>query len=455
MGKWGLRGGAVVLAQSATLMGLGAAPACFHDGGQVESGGAAQSSGGAETGPSTAGGSTGAASGGTGELTSGGTGELTSGGATTDEPPPPVGLDILFVVDNSSSMADEQALLVKRATALFDATAGRDVRVGVTTTDMGNPRCTGPVGTPELGALVRSSCVDRVELGEFTFNMSTYGFACTDACGLKDAELAVKPTATAVDPELKPRPWIERIGGVSNLPDGVSLAQAFQCFAPQGVAGCGLESPLEAARAALTASSDPASPQHGFLRDDADLVVVLVTDEMDCSYAPAGADIFTTNKVYWNDPNDVGPTSAVCFRAGAQCVGAGPVYESCAAIDKDAAGGVTMDPALAVLRPIGHYTAFFQSLEAAKTGGARVFLRAIAGVPLGYEGGGVPLVFQDSADELVQKEFGIGFGCEQGATTRAIPPLRILEVAQALPGSRIYSICEPDYTATMAGLAAP
>ena len=381
-------------------------------------------------------------------------GTSTGAGSTTEPLPPPVGLDILFVIDNSSSMADEQGLLAKHAAALFDATADRDLRVGVTTTDMGNPRCSAMMSTPEMGSLVRASCVDRVSQGEFVYLMMDYGAVCTASCALKDVDLPITPTATAVDPEPKPRAWIERIGGVTNLPPSVTMTQAFQCFAPQGLLGCGLESQLAATRAAIVASTTPGSPNYGFLRDDADLLVVIVSDEMDCSYAAAGADIFTTNKVFWNDPNDVGPTSAVCFRAGSQCEGIGPMFPSCMAVDKDATGSVTADPNAAVLQPVIGFVEFFKSLEAAKVGGARVFVRAIAGVPEGFEDG-APLTFQNSADPAVQKEFGIGFSCEASATLRGIPPLRILEVAAGLPGSRIYSICAADYSPALADIAAP
>lgn len=78
------------------------------------------------------------------------------GAALPDQAPPPIRIeetfisearpaDVLLIVDNSGSMAEEQALLSRDATALADAIAalGGDIHVGVTTTDADDPRLTG------------------------------------------------------------------------------------------------------------------------------------------------------------------------------------------------------------------------------------------------------------------------------------------------------------------------
>ena len=54
-------------------------------------------------------------------------------------------VDILFVIDNSGSMAEEQALLSKNFASFIGVLEQEDVnanyRIGITTTDSGNPRC--------------------------------------------------------------------------------------------------------------------------------------------------------------------------------------------------------------------------------------------------------------------------------------------------------------------------
>ena len=83
------------------------------------------------------------------------------------EPPPPSGglqltvnkdVDILFVIDNSGSMGEEQAILANNFASFIEVLEAEDVeanyRIGITTTDNGNPWCPPGVTTPESGKLV-------------------------------------------------------------------------------------------------------------------------------------------------------------------------------------------------------------------------------------------------------------------------------------------------------------
>ena len=84
-------------------------------------------------------------------------------------------------------------------------------RIGVTTTDNGNPLCS--ASTPEGGKLVMSSCMSR--LGDFVSGdtIDVQDLACTDICTLSEAELTIQPTATDLDPNLVARPWLEKLEG--------------------------------------------------------------------------------------------------------------------------------------------------------------------------------------------------------------------------------------------------
>ncbi|HTR50102.1 MAG TPA: hypothetical protein VMJ10_05290 [Kofleriaceae bacterium] len=78
---------------------------------------------------------------------------------------------------------------------------------------------------------------------------------------------------------------------ISDISDGMGgrtvnysgqLTDAFACVAQVGDLGCGFEAPLEAMKRAL----DGTEPQNaGFLRDDAYLAIVILTDEDDASIA--------------------------------------------------------------------------------------------------------------------------------------------------------------------------
>ena len=67
-----------------------------------------------------------------------------------------------------------------------------------------------------------------------------------------------------------PRPWLERTDP--------GMAAKFACAANVGTGGPAIEMPLRAAELAVAPETNP-----GFLRDDALLGVVMITDEDDCS----------------------------------------------------------------------------------------------------------------------------------------------------------------------------
>ena len=225
---------------------------------------------------------------------------------------------------------------------------------------------------------------------------------------------------------------------------------------PQGVKGCGFESPLESMYLALAGTQSADSVNFDFLRTEADLLVVIVTDETDCSWVPEFKDIFTTNKVFWSGPDENAPTSALCWRAGIECSGGPGTYDDCVATDRDNTGAVTADPSKAVLHPLSRYQGVLSTIVAGKqaAGSAgQVHVAAIAGVPVGYPAN--PLVHADSPDPEFQSLFGVGPGCQDGDVVAA-PPGRIRElVEQTAPlGPGLFSICEPSFGAALGAIAA-
>jgi hypothetical protein len=73
------------------------------------------------------------------------------------------------------------------------------------------------------------------------------------------------------------------------------LADMFSCIAPLGSFGCGFEHQFASVLRALGADGAPAPPSNAnFLRQNALLQVVLLTNEDDCS-APPNADLFDPN----------------------------------------------------------------------------------------------------------------------------------------------------------------
>jgi len=157
-------------------------------------------------------------------------------------------MDILFVIDNSGSMAEEQDALaaafpqfVSVIESYVTSTGNHlDYHVGVTTTDHGDGLFPG-----DDGALINVSKLTSA--------------ACPFPGG---------------------RRFLQR--GDANVPN------AFSCAAKLGTDGSGFEMPLQSAKLALVdrMTGSPAT-NAGFLREDALLAIVLVTDENDCSTVSA------------------------------------------------------------------------------------------------------------------------------------------------------------------------
>ncbi len=379
-------------------------------------------------------------------------------------------VDVLFVIDNSGSMAEEQALLAANFEAFIDELDAVDAnyRIGIITTDNGNPRY--PKAVFEGGELRLSSCLDRlspdgVSGGDFIFGDFNAEFACSDHCTLTNEEIALRPSAGKLESEeLLPRRWLENIDGGTNLSADVSLAQAFQCFGPQGINGSGFEAPLESMYRALLGADDSESANFGFLRENAHLAVIFITDEVDCSFNPDFTEIFQDNTTFWSDPEGQIPTSAVCWNAGTKCQGPGPVYEGCEPADYGIDGGAAATENDAVMLPLARYVDLLTEIQELNEG-RKVMVAAIAGVPVGY-GEGAPIPYAQSSDPAEQNEFGIGAGCsfnlddgDPSNDSVARPPVRLRELASAFPidaegGAGLYSICQDDYSGPLADIGA-
>jgi hypothetical protein len=152
------------------------------------------------------------------------------------------GIDFLFVIDDSSSMAAQQERLVSSFAGFIAAieaslTDVTSYHVGVITSDAYQYNT---VGCEELGALV-----DRTG-GDDSANRACGPFAHGNRF------------ATEAD----------------------DLLEVFPCIASVGTSGAGEELPLSAAAAALSPEMlAPGACNEGFIREEAILVVVVVTDD--------------------------------------------------------------------------------------------------------------------------------------------------------------------------------
>jgi hypothetical protein len=360
-------------------------------------------------------------------------------------------------------MAQEQATLARNFGPLLERLEQDDVRanyrLAIITTDNGHSRCT----TRDGGDFKLSSCLGRHEDFQTVIEGEDRDFfdeACADICAHDDIEIL--PTPTFQDPTPRPRPWIESIEGVTNLAAGISPAEAFECFAPQGVTGCGFEAPLESMRLGLLQAENDGSEEFGFLRPGAILAVVFVTDEADCSArwaeVPDPWDVNGSHALWSPENAEVDRlTSEVCWFGGVECEDSPDGGKECWAVDKAADGSVTEDPAQAVLHPMDRYVDLLAEIEAKKQAidpEQQVLVGVLTGVPTDYDGGRI--YYSDGNDPEYLRETGIGAGCES-ANGKAAPPVRLAELADAFRTSEddvnLYSVCKEDYSDAMSAIA--
>ncbi len=356
---------------------------------------------------------------------------------------PPDGVDILVVVDNSGSMGEEQGKLSRALEELAStlvAVEGLDFRIAFTTTDNGNPWCT----TADTGRLKLSSCRTRLD-----------DFVATSPDGVLDASAEGCLDVCGLDEVTAHNPWLERIDGVGNVED---LAAAIACAAPQGITGCGYEQPLESMRKALLRTSVAGDPSEGFVRADAALAVVVLTDEADCSHNPAAESVFYEPSSFWH--GDGTPPSSLCWDAGVVCTGGDDqAWDECHPANKTLAGAPASDATDAVLHPVQRYVDALMAIDQAKQPylvEPSVGMVLVAGVPEDFQAGGVPVSYPRTGPDDFVDLFGVGPGCTT-ASGQAAPPVRLHEVANAFPGrvgANVSSVCEVGYDPALAPIVA-
>ena len=370
-------------------------------------------------------------------------------------------LDLLFVIDNSGSMGEEQQNLARNMPKLVRALeelrdpdgnpVAANVHIMVTTTDSGNVLCDpyyAPGRSAEEGAPISDACTDRLD--RFT-STSVPPVVAEEAC------TSVCPAPLAPDGS-----YIAFAGATDNVPDvapadidgdGMDdspVAQTLSCVGPQGIDGCGYESPLESMMQALDPGAAWNQGDDPFRRPGSLLAVAIITDEADCSVVD---DSVMMDPEFQEDNPETGspvPTSAICWNAGVTCEGpdGNGVYAGCTS---------TGDR----LRPVQEYVDLLHDQ------GGRVVMLGILGIPVVTErnpdppyqplaGGILDLVYRDWRDPeyptgdvlpdewaqgidaaYKQFQFGMGPGCtgqdELGDFTgQGIPNPRVQEVCQAL-----------------------
>jgi hypothetical protein len=195
-------------------------------------------------------------------------------------------LDMLFVVDNSPSMDAKQKALAASFPTLMTALQSLpiglpDLHVGVISSDFGAGQ--GEAGGNCSVVLGNQGILWGNDLTEDPLSQSNK-YATTKnisdlvgnlGCGMAEGARWIENVQSSIGLE-------RRKNYRGNLPD------VFSCLTSAvGTYGCGYEHPLQALRVALNPQPNVNAQNIGFMRRNAYLAIVIVTDEDDCSADPS------------------------------------------------------------------------------------------------------------------------------------------------------------------------
>lgn len=359
-------------------------------------------------------------------------------------PLPPLAskVDVLLVIDNSPSMSPKQKALGNQIGRLMRSLQQLDIdsQVGIISTDIGTN--TAP-GTPWGGAIGVCDTYEGddgvLQSAACTTRLST-SFEARTACSTLCPDSKYVPTDG--------RRYIRSAGGMSNVPSSMEIdpmtgkmidtgpEKALRCMGLIGDGGCGVESPLEAIKRALDGHR---SENDGFLRADALLAVLIISDEDDCSVQlsrrsennPANRSCAVTDPEAYDCFN----IDYRCFASSVQCdqsmLSTG-VKTNC----KERSGNY--------LEPVDKYVSFLNTLRPM----GRLVVSGIWTRPSVSEGGKVEIARGSggTSSPFLNRAPGAGASCAYAADPNIIgqAQLRLSSFAGKIPGSLQASVCDID-----------
>jgi hypothetical protein len=264
-------------------------------------------------------------------------------------------LDMLFLIDNSSSMLPAQANLLTNLPGFMDAIKNL------------------PGGAPNLHVAVISSDTGA-------------GDGSIAGCDSRGGNMGIfqytaRGTCTA-SPLQAGATYLSSAGTTANFTGDISAA--FTCIAALGDRGCGFEHQFDSVLRALGADGKPAPAENqGFLRRDALLAIIMVTNEDDCSVPPGVALYDTASNT--NLASQLGPPANFrCNEFGHRCNGAKPPREApndsvTAMVPQQNCTSAECD---GLLVPVAEFVARIKALKAAPD--SEIVVAAIAGPSTPY-----------------------------------------------------------------------
>jgi hypothetical protein len=399
------------------------------------------------------GGQAGGSSGSGGSSGAGGTGGTPVGGSFGGKVNNEV--DILMMIDDSSEMEEMQEKLSEQLPSFIQALQNLalppSLHLAIVSSDMGAPG----------DSTTSIACTTRGDQGVFH----------------------AAPRGTCLNTTLSPgATFISDADMVPNYTD--PLGNVLQCIAPLGGNGCGFEHQLASIDRALGADGlGPAPSQNfGFLRPEAYLVILMLTNEDDCS-APANTTIYSLNGSMQNISNPDGPISNYrCNggpRGGHLCQdphAASPTAYLVPPLDppSDAQGTATAlmldlancednETGSSALTPVSQFVSDIKALKSDPDN--QILVAAIAAPAAPYtvawwpEAGGQNTQPGELWPNVMHSCGAVAYGVNPAATQHPTdgsfgdPGVRITQFTNAFPNSVLGSVCDPSFAGTLGALA--
>jgi hypothetical protein len=324
-------------------------------------------------------------------------------------------LDLLFVIDDSPSMADKQANLranFPNLVARLENVPGGlpNLHLGVVSTDLGTKGAADAAPGPQIGN-GQGACIGEGKAGNLLVNGAPVQGAFLTDVQAADGSRARNYTGT--------------------------LADVFATIVGNaGTAGCGFEQPLEAVHRAL----DNNAANAGFLRPSALLAVVILTDEDDCSFAHSS--------LLGPDTTSLGALQSFrCTRFGITCDGGGATTDA-----MNEVGAKTSCHSNETSPFVTQVQGYVDFLHGLKANPADVVVAAIAGdpAPVAVElrappggGTGLPALAHSCA-----------YTDGNGGLEVADPAVRIQQFLAGFPDrSSLTTVCQQDQSSSLQQIA--
>lgn len=309
-------------------------------------------------------------------------------------------VDMLFVIDTSGSTNNKQQNFAQNFPAFMNALQMipgglPNIRIAVINSDIGAG-----------GATTTNMCAGIGTGGKFSVVDSAGA-----NCGIANGDQWITPT---------------------NLVPGRTLEQVFACMATRAVVGCGYEHQLQAANVALHPRPDWNPMNAGFLRPEAYLAIIWLTDEDDCSAPETPPDFFA-------GPPPAGfSDNGRCSFAGHLCNNA-PLPAMATSFPLSAC---LPNPNPTGLLPVQQIVNDIQGLKPGHP--EKIVVAAIAGWPSpGAEG---------AARYTLTGGAAVNLGPVCNVAGGGTPALRIKSFLDSFPNSGLHTICQNNYAGALAAI---